>query len=66
MNPMNQRIAIIGLVALGLTATLGAVVLAWHDQRVPEPLTALAGVTVGALGSFMVLAGKNGKNGMNP
>lgn len=61
MNERNQTIAILGLIVLGIIAAGGAVALAALGQQVPEPLTALAGVCVGAVGVAAAMRPNNGQ-----
>ena len=62
VSDRNQLVALMGLISLGLTCIVGAVILAGQGQPVPEPLVALGGVCVGAMGTYAALRAPNGRN----
>ena len=51
-------IAVIGMVAIGLIAVIGAIVLALFDRTVPGEVWTVVGLAVGALS--VMLGGRNG------
>ncbi|MGH7483986.1 MAG: hypothetical protein ACREMY_00095 [bacterium] len=48
------RLAVFGLIVLGMVTIISVAVLIWTGSAVPDGLTAIAGTAVGALATLMV------------